>query len=194
MFHVICVQYSDLLRRPWISINIVYNASNAEKTKWKKNCVASLWIKQMFLEDFKNTIIRFTNSSKPWNGQSKKEFIRVKSWGSFENEDNLCSCKTILITQFIYIIVKIKNPNNVIKNLFPQNSFLSFILFWQSGATMIYVSRIYMFRTTGCPKKHGNSVTNWISSLLWISIVIPNFKSHNINSFLCLYTVIFLFY
>ena len=35
-------------------------------------------------------------------------------------------------------------------------------------------------RITGCPKKHGNSVTNWISSLLWISIVIPNFKSHNI--------------
>ena len=31
---------------------------------------------------------------------------------------------------------------------------------------------------TGCHKKHGNSVTNWI--LLWISIVIPNFKSHNI--------------
>jgi len=27
---------------------------------------------------------------------------------------------------------------------------------------------------------HGNSVTNCISSLLWISIVIPNFKSHNI--------------
>ena len=35
--------------------------------------------------------------------------------------------------------------------------------------------------TTGCPKKHGNSVTNWISSLLWITIVIPNFKSHNIT-------------
>ena len=34
--------------------------------------------------------------------------------------------------------------------------------------------------STGCPKKPGNSVTNWISSLLWISIVIPNFKSHNI--------------
>ena len=32
--------------------------------------------------------------------------------------------------------------------------------------------------STGCPKKHGNSVTNWISSLLWICIVIPNFKSH----------------
>ena len=26
---------------------------------------------------------------------------------------------------------------------------------------------------------HGNSVTNSISSLLWISIVIPNFKIHN---------------
>ena len=36
------------------------------------------------------------------------------------------------------------------------------------------------FFSTGCPKKHGNSVTNWKSSLLWISIVIPNFKSHNI--------------
>ena len=33
---------------------------------------------------------------------------------------------------------------------------------------------------TGCPKKHGNSVTNSISSLSWISIVIPNFKIHNI--------------
>ena len=75
----------------------------------------------------------------------------------------------------------------------------------------------------GVPKKHGNSVTNWISSLLWISIVIPNFKSHNTimsarvyfmervkdckdvsimspqddqwgrTSLLCLYAVIFLF-
>jgi len=35
----------------------------------------------------------------------------------------------------------------------------------------------------GCPKKHGNSVTNSISPLLWISTVIPkipNFKSHDI--------------
>ena len=31
---------------------------------------------------------------------------------------------------------------------------------------------------TGCPKKHGNSVTNSISSLLYISIVIPDFNSH----------------
>ena len=37
----------------------------------------------------------------------------------------------------------------------------------------------YMY-IQGVPKKHGNSVTNSISSLLWISIVIPNFKSHNI--------------
>ena len=81
----------------------------------------------------------------------------------------------------------------------------------------------YNLLFTGCPKKHGNSVTNSISSLLWISIVIPNFKSHNIimsawvyfmkrvkdckdvsimspqeqwrrTSLLCLYTAIFLFY
>ena len=33
---------------------------------------------------------------------------------------------------------------------------------------------------TGCPNKHGNSVTNSISSLLWISIVIPYFWRHSI--------------
>ena len=33
---------------------------------------------------------------------------------------------------------------------------------------------------TRCFKKHGNSVTNSISSLLWINIVIPDFKSLNI--------------
>ena len=33
---------------------------------------------------------------------------------------------------------------------------------------------------TRCPNKHGNSVKNLISSLLWPSIVIPNFKSNNI--------------
>ena len=33
---------------------------------------------------------------------------------------------------------------------------------------------------TGCPNELGNSVTNSISSLLRISIVIPYFKSHNI--------------
>ena len=36
-------------------------------------------------------------------------------------------------------------------------------------------------------QKHGNSVTNWISSLLWTSIVIPNFKSHNIFMFARVY-------
>ena len=39
---------------------------------------------------------------------------------------------------------------------------------------------LVLWWVTGCPNKHGNSVTNSLSSLLWISIVIPNFKSHNI--------------
>ena len=41
-----------------------------------------------------------------------------------------------------------------------------------------YVFTLHSTATTGCPNKHGNSVTNSISSLLWISIVNPNFKSH----------------
>ena len=47
-----------------------------------------------------------------------------------------------------------------------------------------FVSVLSLYTTCsvlqGVPKKHGNSVTNSISSLLLISIVIPNFKSHNI--------------
>ena len=44
----------------------------------------------------------------------------------------------------------------------------------------IKYAQLWQGCTTGCPKKHGNSVTNSISSFLWISIVIPNFKSLNI--------------
>jgi len=50
---------------------------------------------------------------------------------------------------------------------------------FQKGKLFLKFSYFICF-TTGCLKKHGNSVTNWISSLLRISIVIPNFKSHNI--------------
>ena len=50
---------------------------------------------------------------------------------------------------------------------------------WNGGSLEITAS-IRFDVYTGYPKKHGNSVTNLISSLLWISIVMPNFKSHNI--------------
>ena len=42
----------------------------------------------------------------------------------------------------------------------------------------LFCTKIY----TGCPKKSGNSVTDSISSLLRISIVIPDFKNHKINT------------
>jgi len=41
-------------------------------------------------------------------------------------------------------------------------------------------SKSSIFMCYRVSQKHGNSVTNSISSLLWISIVIPNFKSQNI--------------
>ena len=108
----------------------------------------------------------------------------------------------------------------------PKNSDLTIFFFHENVIYMCkpVVNLLLQMQATGCPKKHGNSVTNSISSLLWISIVIPNFKSHNIimsarvylmkrvkdckdvsimspqdeqwirTSLLCLYTVIFLFY
>ena len=54
-----------------------------------------------------------------------------------------------------------------------------FAAFNIKGGGSIAIIGIIPF-STGCPRKHGNSVTNSISSLLLISIVIPNFKSHNI--------------
>ena len=45
---------------------------------------------------------------------------------------------------------------------------------------LIGLNIVYSLRHIGCPNKHGNSVTNSISSLLCISIVLPDFKSHNI--------------
>jgi len=48
------------------------------------------------------------------------------------------------------------------------------------GYLFIFANILKCTSYTGCPKKHGNSVTNSISSLLWISIVIPDSKSHNI--------------
>ena len=113
---------------------------------------------------------------------------------------------------------------NVQKNLrwMLKKTFLSLFLklFIFSSETLIWKELC----NTGCPNKHGNSVTNSISSLIWISFVIPDIKSHNIimsarvyfmktvngckyvsimspqdkqwrrTSLLCLYTVIFLFY
>ena len=46
----------------------------------------------------------------------------------------------------------------------------------------IVVNYINFLKGTECSNKHRNSVTNSISSLLRISIVIPDFKSHDIMS------------
>ena len=55
-----------------------------------------------------------------------------------------------------------------------------------SHTTLIHpVLEVYNY--TGCPNKHGNSVTNSISSLFRISIVIPNFKSNGIIIFILVY-------
>ena len=51
---------------------------------------------------------------------------------------------------------------------------------WVFGITFLSTCTNVKHKPTGCHNKHGNSVTSSISSLLWISIVIPDLKSHNI--------------
>ena len=50
------------------------------------------------------------------------------------------------------------------------------------SCTIVYRTILYctLLVCTECPNKHVHSVTNLISSLLRISIVIPDFKSHNL--------------
>ena len=120
----------------------------------------------------------------------------------------------------------IKNKILILSNViwtFLIGSFIELYISLQFSSFTVF-SEIFFSFCTGCPKKHGNSVTNSMSSLLWISSVIPNVKSHNIimsarvyfmksvkdckdvsimssqdeqwrrTSLLCLYKAIFLFY
>ena len=61
---------------------------------------------------------------------------------------------------------------------------------------MFYIFILFM-HYTGCPKKHGNSVTNSISSfqiILWFSIVIPTEKAVICKSFDCYFHILFVYY
>ena len=139
------------------------------------------------------------------------------------------------IFSFLNLGTKLFDPTVLIWKIWGLRHFVAKIWKWLNQSlwkrflkTSIYAIsykklNIGYIRNTGCPKKHGNSVTNSISSLLWISIEIPNFKSNKIimsareimktvkdykdvsimfpqdkqwirTSLLCLYTAIFLFY
>ena len=131
----------------------------------------------------------------------------------------LCGISTILIYvyDFYYSFICIWFL------LFLYMYMISIILYMYMISTILIYVWFLLFLYTVCPKKHGNLVTNSISSLLWISIV-PNFRSHNIimsarvylmkrvndckdvsimslqdeqwrrTRLLCLYAAIFLFY
>ena len=64
----------------------------------------------------------------------------------------------------------------LIKNLYRAISWIFSIIFRKLIVSLLNTSDF----STGRPNKYGNSVTNSISSLTWIRIVIPNFESHNI--------------
>ena len=60
----------------------------------------------------------------------------------------------------------------------------------------LYILKDMMMYNTGCPNKHGNSVTNSISSLwiiLWFSIVIPIEKAVICKSFVCYVHILFVY-
>ena len=74
-----------------------------------------------------------------------------------------------------------------------------FSCWWNSSGFIekktIIVKKI-MIGTTGCPNKHGNSVTNSISSfkiILWFSIVIPTEKAVICKSFVCYVRILFVY-
>ena len=70
-------------------------------------------------------------------------------------------CDTSKSTLFLKI------DETVYNTVYPTD-FESSKNFWNVVLTIFQCVLHYY---TGCPKKHGNSVTNWILSLLWISSV-----------------------
>ena len=92
------------------------------------------------------------------------------------------------MVQYVYnqlsrLCLFFKLQNKAWECLISRSKFISYTTEHDSDCVcvlIIFLSDKKLMWGTECPKKHGNSVTNWISSLLWISIVIPNFKSHNI--------------
>ena len=74
-----------------------------------------------------------------------------------------------------------------------QNSSLIFINLKEEE---IKISTNIKYQYTGCPNKHGNSVTNSISSfkiILWFSIVIPTEKAVICKSFVCYVYILFVY-
>ena len=85
------------------------------------------------------------------------------------------------------------NTVNYIKCIFPMAVIVNYFLYFPNPLVFTVASSCNNNKKcnlltilsekydSGCPIKHGNSVTNLISVFLWISIVIPNFKSHIIT-------------
>ena len=125
---------------------------------------------------------------------------------------------------FSIIVICLKRLELAIILINEKHKIKQQVFFVEFNDSSYFLNIVMYIQPTGCPNKHGNSVTNLISSLLWNSIVIPKFKSHNSNmsarvylmksvkdckdvsimsrqdeqcrrtSLLCLCTVIFLFY
>ena len=64
------------------------------------------------------------------------------------------------------------------------SNFIFLVWFEKKSNKLENIAKLYNCLLYRVSQKHLNSVKNSISSLLWISIVIPNFKSHNIIMFI----------
>ena len=120
-------------------------------------------------EDDRSSVDRVFRGGKwPQQTSHQVEKVRLLNWsdGVYEQQDGYES--EYIYTNCIGIIITDKHLQ--FYGLETLKSIIS--KFWNCALIFIY---------TGCPNKHGNSVTNSISSLLRITIVIPNFKSHNIT-------------
>ena len=115
----------------------------------------------------------------PLDTQIKKLGLRISDSKVFSSELNAWRINDNKDTKFI--LRKFHNSQTpFLRSLQIQQINNTHYWFNAKCEKRILKIRFLNFLNTGCPKKHGNSVTICISSLLWISIVIPNFKSHNI--------------
>ena len=116
-----------------------------------------------------------------WLFVGKSNFYQLNLKQIEEFKGSMTNLKLIF---FLINVLMTPWTNNIIK-----------VLWYQRKLLVTKQSWIQRY-STGCPKKHGNSVTNSISSfqiILWFSIMIPTEKAVICKSFVCYVHILFVY-
>ena len=132
----------------------------------------------IFLASAYNSIIPFSIKVRSFYTWRTSLSAKLELFMFFSQKLSIMILKNMWTNSWIITKSWIQSTISSFHGIFSLNYTLMVLvceIYWTSSFSATSVIR-NLSQSTGCPKKHRNSVTNWISSLLWISVVIPNFK------------------